>query len=162
MSPDLARQFLSKNVDRIPAGENVLAVLAGDAEGGAMRRALVEAGSGTALQDYEERERARAEERRQAATGDAALWPPASTYWLVLTDEHLHVFEGNMNGHEAGPGAASFPRERIAGVDHRRKLLISQLTVRFADGSSVGLDVGRRKVKPFLDAMAAGRSKRRS
>ena len=147
---------MDENAGRLPAGENVLAVLSAEAEGGALRRGLVEAGSGTALGDYEDRERARAEEQRRNATGDAARWPAAPTYWLVLTERHLHVFEGSVSSDEAGPGASSYARERIAAVEYRRRFLVSKLTVRFSDGSSIDLDVGRQKVRRFVDEIAAG------
>lgn len=163
MSPERTKQFMSKNADLVPAGESVLTVVVGQPEGGALRRGLVEAG-GTedALASYEERERARAEERRKASRGDAARWPAAAVYWLVLTDQNLHVFEGRVNGDEAGPGLTSFPRERIASADYRRGLLTSSLTVRFVDGSSVDLDVGWQKMRPFVGELTAGKRGRRS
>jgi hypothetical protein len=155
---DRTKQFLSKNAHLIPEGEAVVAVVVGQAEGGALRRGLVEAGGNDAeLASYEQRERERAEKQRRASRGDAALWPVAPSYWLVLTDESLHVLEGKVNGADAGPGRTTYPRERIAGVEYRRRLLTSSLTVRFVDGSSIGLDVGWQKMRPFVRELAAGR-----
>lgn len=162
MSPDRTKQFTSKNAHLIPSGESVVAVIAAEPEGGLLRRSLVEAGSATPIPDYELRERARAEERRRAASGDAARWPVAATYWLVLTETHLHVFEGSPGKQEAGPGVTTYTRGRIARIDYRRRPLSSKLTVRFADGTSTEVDVGWQKVRPFLKALAAGGVQRRS
>ncbi|MDQ3914991.1 MAG: hypothetical protein M3323_06615 [Actinomycetota bacterium] len=155
MGPDRAKQFMKKNADQIPAGEQVQGVIIAEAKGGAWRRGLAGAGSATAVPAHEAREKARTEEQRQTAGGDAGEWPGAVMFWLVLTDKQLHVFEGHMNSQNVGPGVAHYPLDRIAGMDYQKKLLISKLTVSFRDGSSVELDVSKQKVQPFVDAIGA-------
>ena len=154
MGPDRAKQFMKKNADRIPAGEQVEGVIIAEAKGGAWRRGRAAAGSATALPAHDAREKERTEEIASAAGGDAGKWPAASIFWLVLTDKQLHVFEGRVNSQEVG-SSASYPRDSIAGMDFQKKLLISKLTVSFRDSSSVELDVAKQKVQPFVDAIPA-------
>ena len=154
MGPDRAKQFMKKNGDRIPAGEEVAGVIIVEAKGGSWRRGLAAAGSATTELGHDAREAARAEEQRDSAGGEAGKWPAASIFWLVLTDKQLHVFEGRVNSQEVA-GSTSYPRSSIARMDFDKKLLISKLTVTFNDGSSVELDVAKQKVGPFVDAIGA-------
>ncbi len=155
LGPDRAKQFMKKNADAIPAGEQVQGVIIAEAKGGAWRRGLAGAGSATAPLQHEAREKARTEEARETAGGDASAWPGAVMFWMVLTDKQLHVFEGHMNSQKIGPGSAHYPLDRISAMDYQKKLLISKLTVNFRDGSSVELDVSKQKVQPFIDAISA-------
>ncbi len=155
MGPDRAKQFMKKNADQIPAGEQVQGVIIAEAKGGAWRRGRAHAGSATAVLAHEAQEKARTEEQRETAGGTAAEWPAAVMFWLVLTDKQLHVFEGHLNSQKVGPGTAHYPLDSIAGMDYQKKLLISKLTVSFRDGSSVELDVSKQKVQPFVDAIGA-------
>ena len=155
MGPDRAKQFMKKNADQIPADEQVRGVIIAEAKGGAWRRGLAGAGSATAVPAHEAREKERTEEQSRAAGGDAAQWPAAAIFWLVLTDKQLHVFEGHINSQNVGPGVARYPLDGIAAMDLQKKLLISKLTVSFKDGSSVELDVSKQKVQPFVDAIGA-------
>lgn len=155
MGPDRAKQFMKKNADRIPAGETLRGVIIAEAKGGAWRRGMAAAGPATAALAHDGREKERAETRQQEG-GDAARWPAASMFWVVLTDEQLHVFEGQPNSQKLGSGSASYPLERIDSMDYDKKLLISKLTVTFVDGSSIELDVAKQKMQPFVDAMSAG------
>lgn len=154
MGPDRAKQFMKKNADRIPAGETVRGVIIAEAKGGAWRRGMAAAGPATAALGHDGREKERAETRQQEG-GDAARWPAASMFWVVLTDKQLHVFEGQPNSQNLGSGSASYPLERIGSMDYDKKLLISKLTVTFVDGSSIELDVAKQKMQPFVDAMSA-------
>lgn len=154
MGPDRAKQFMKKNGDRIPAGEQVHGAIIAEAKGGAWRRGLAGAGSATAMPAHDAREKARTEEIAATAGGDAGQWPSGSIFWLVLTDKQLHVFEGRVNSQEVG-ASHSFPRERITAMDYDKKLLISKLNVRFADGSAVELDVAKQKMGPFLEGIGA-------
>lgn len=153
MGPDRAKQFMKKNGERIPGGEQVQGVIIAEAKGGAWRRGLAAAGSGTATLAHDSKEKARTEEIAATAGGDAAQWPAGSIFWLVLTDRQLHVFEGRVNSQEVG-ASYSYPRDRIAAMDFQKKLLISKLSLRFSDGSSVELDVAKQKIQPFVDAIA--------
>ncbi|HYP22694.1 MAG TPA: hypothetical protein VEV43_03900 [Actinomycetota bacterium] len=155
MGPDPAKRFMKKNGDRIPGGEQVQAVLIAEAKGGAWRRGMAAAGPATATIGHDAKEKARAEQTAASAGGDAAQWPAASMFWLVLTDKQLHVFEGRTNSSDVA-GSQSYPRERIASIDLDKKLLISKLNVAFRDGSSVELDVAKQKTGPFVDAIRAG------
>ncbi|MDQ4125968.1 MAG: hypothetical protein M3134_10275 [Actinomycetota bacterium] len=155
MGPDRAKQFMKKNGDRIPSGEQVQGVIIAEAKGGAWRRGLATAGSATAQIGHDAREKARSEETAATAGGDAGQWPAGSIFWLVLTDRQLHVFEGRVNSQEVG-ASQSYPRDRIRSFDYQKKLLISKLTVGFADGSSVELDVAKQKMGPFVEAIGAG------
>lgn len=155
MGPDRAKQFMQKNADQIPAGEQVEAVIIAEAKGGAWRRGAAAAGPASVDIGHDAREKERGEEQKATSHGDAAQWPAASIFWLVLTDKQLHVFEGRTNSQEVGPGRASYPLDRIAQMDYQKKLLISKLTVGFGDGSSVELDVAKQKVQPFVDAISA-------
>ena len=154
MGPDRAKQFMKKNADRIPAGEQVQGVIIAEAKGGSWRRGMAGAGSATAMPAHDTREKERTEEIAATAGGDAGKWPAASIFWLVLTDSQLHVFAGRVNSQEVGE-SASYPRDRIASMDYQKKLLISKLTIGFADGSSVELDVAKQKMQPFVDAIPA-------
>jgi hypothetical protein len=155
MGPDRAKQFMKKNADRIPAGEQVQGVIIAEAKGGAWRRGLAGAGSATAMPAHDAKEKARTEELSAGAGGDAGHWPAASIFWLVLTDKQLHVFEGRVNSQEVGTSFA-YSRDRIATMDFQKRLLISKLSVTFTDGSSVELDVSKQKVEPFIDAIPSG------
>jgi hypothetical protein len=155
MGPDRAKQFMKKNADKIPAGENVLGVIIAEGKGGAWRRGLAEAaGSATSALVDDNRDQAQADER-QAGGGDAARWPQGSIFWTVITDKQLHAFEGQVNSQNTGPGAVSYPLDRIARMDYRKKLLISKLDIHFTDDSSIELDVSKQKVQPFIDAVNA-------
>ena len=155
MGPDRAKQFMKKNADQIPAGEQVQGVIIAEAKGGAWRRGMAAAGPATAEIGHEAREKQLQEERGATTGGDAAGWPAASIFWMVLTDKQLHVFEGHVNSQKIGPGEAHYPLDRIGAMDYQKKLLISKLTVGFRDGSSVELDVSKQKVQPFVDAISA-------
>lgn len=152
MGPDRSKQFMKKNGDRIPSGEQVQGVIIAEAKGGAWRRGMAAAGSATAQIGHDARETARAEEIAGSAGGDASQWPPGSIFWLVLTDKQLHVFAGRVNSQEVGE-SYSYPRDRIASTDYQKKLLISKLNVAFRDGSSVELDVAKQKMGPFVEAL---------
>ncbi|HEX2294422.1 MAG TPA: hypothetical protein VHN37_03855 [Actinomycetota bacterium] len=154
MGPDRAKQFMKKNAGRIPAGEQVQGVIIAEAKGGAWRRGVAGAGSATAMPAHDAREKERTGEMAASAGGEAAKWPAASIFWLVLTDKQLHVFEGRVNSQEVG-ASASYPRDRIARMDYQKKLLISKLDIGFADGSSVELDVAKQKMGPFVEALGA-------
>lgn len=154
MGPDRAKQFMKKNGDRIPSGEQVEGVIIAEAKGGAWRRGVAAAGSATAQIGHDARETARTEDIAASAGGDASQWPAGSIFWLVLTDKQLHVFAGRVNSQEVGESYA-YPRERIASMDYQKKLLISKLNVGFSDGSSVELDVAKQKMGPFVEAIAA-------
>ncbi|HEX2057165.1 MAG TPA: hypothetical protein VHI71_02250 [Actinomycetota bacterium] len=155
MGPDRAKQFMKKNGDRIPAGEQVQGVIIAEAKGGAWRRGMAAAGSATAMIGHDTREKERTGDMATTAGGEAGKWPAASIFWLVLTDKALHVFEGRVNSQEVG-ASATYPRDRIAKMDYQKKLLISKLNVSFTDGSSVELDVAKQKMGPFVDAIGAG------
>ena len=154
MGPDRAKQFMKKNSERIPSGEQVQGVIIAEAKGGAWRRGMAAAGSATAMPAHDTREKERTGDIAATAGGDAAKWPAASIFWLVLTDKQLHVFEGRVNSQDVG-ASASYPRDRIAGMDFQKKLLISKLNLTFTDGSSVELDVAKQKIQPFVDAIPA-------
>lgn len=153
MGPDREKQFMKKNADKIPAGEDVRGVIIAEAKGGAWRRGISIGAKGDAAASHNADEKARAE--GQQAGGDAGTWPAASIFWLVITDKQLHVFEGRVNSQDAGPGAAHYPLDRIAQMNYEKKLLISKLTVQFVDGSEITLDVSKQKVQPFVDAISA-------
>jgi hypothetical protein len=153
VGPDRAKQFMKKNGDRIPAGEQVQGVIIAEAKGGAWRRGVAAAGPATAELGHDAREKARTEGIAASAGGDAAQWPAGSIFWLVLTDKQLHVFEGRVNSQDVG-ASFSYPRDRIASTDYQKKLLISKLNIGFADGSSVELDVAKQKMGPFVEAIA--------
>lgn len=154
MGPDPAKRFIKRNADRIPEGEQIQAVIIAEAKGGAWRRGFAAAGRATATVGYDAKETARTEEIAATAGGDAGQWPAGSLFWLVLTDKQLHVFEGHVNSQEVG-ASHGYPRERIASAEYQKKLLISKLTLRFADGSSVELDIAKQKMRPFVEAIGA-------
>jgi hypothetical protein len=154
MGPDRQKQFLKKNAEKIPADENVLGVVIGEAKGGAWRRGTAVAVAPLQGIAHDSAETRRAEKHQENAEGDAASWPAASIFWMVLTDKGLHVFEGKMNSQEAGPSSTHYPFDRLAGFNYDKKLLISKLTYSFKDGSSVELDISKQKVQPFMEALA--------
>ncbi|HEV3472373.1 MAG TPA: PH domain-containing protein [Actinomycetota bacterium] len=107
-------------------------------------------------------------------TGEAAAWPhyfarhasmPEAWsedvhwfFWIVITDKHLHVFEGHFGkrwntGETAGPESARFPLDRIHEIWFDERIGISQLSIWFEDGSSIDLDVGRQQFAAFLAAI---------
>ncbi|HEV3472700.1 MAG TPA: hypothetical protein VG408_05775, partial [Actinomycetota bacterium] len=107
-------------------------------------------------------------------TGEAAAWPhyfarhasmPEAWsedvhwfFWIVITDKHLHVFEGRFGkrwntGETAGPESARFPLDLIDEIWFDERLGISQLSIWFEDGSSIDLDVGRQQFASFLAAI---------
>lgn len=152
MGPDRKKQFLKKNSDLVPAGEEVLAVVIAEPKGGAWRRGMRTHQAGliaNALSSVGEKPGPGGDE------GEVSTWPDARLFWLVLTDKQLHAFEGRVNSQDAGPGAAHYPLERIAGMTLDRKLLISKLNVSFKDGTGVELDVSKQKVEPFVEAINA-------
>ena len=53
---------------------------------------------------------------------------------------------------KALPGGAHYPLDRIARMTVDKKLMISQLHIAFADGSSVDLDLAKQKVNAFIEA----------
>ena len=153
MGPDRAKQFMKKNADAIPAGESVRGVLIVETKGGAWRRGLSDAGGvipGVAAELV-----GRNADDARTGGGAAARWPEGSLFWAVITDRQLHVFEGLPNSQKLGSGAAHYPLADVARMDYEKKLLISKLTVHFADGSAVELDVSKQKVQPFVDAISA-------
>jgi hypothetical protein len=152
MGPDRKKQFLKKNSDLVPAGEEVLAVVIAEPKGGAWRRGMRSYQAGplaNALSSVGEGAAPGGDE------GEASTWPDARLFWLVLTDKQLHAFEGRVNSQDVGPGAAHFPLERIASMSLDKKLLISKLNVSFKDGTGVELDVSKQKVEPFVEAINA-------
>ena len=150
MGPDATKTFLKKNSDRIPAGEEVAAVLLAEAKGGAWRRGMRAAGPVTDAVATVQQGRSKGPDE-----GDAGEWPDSQAFWLVLTDKQLHVFAGAVGQSRLGEGSAHYPLERIASMDFEKKLLISKLNVTFKDGSSIVLDVAKQKIKPFVEAVEA-------
>jgi len=161
MGPDFKKAFLKKNSDRIPSDEEVRQVVFGEAKGGAWRRGIA-AGTGGlvgAVADQvgsKKHDKMRAEIESQGDS-DAAAWPAASPYWVVLTDKHMRVFEGQVGSKKVGK-STYYSLDRIADLDFDKKMLISKLGVVFTDGSRIDLDVGKQKIKPFLEDFANLRS----
>ena len=155
MGPDRQKQFMKKNSNLIPDGENVLGVIIAEAKGGAWRRGTATAVAPLHGIAHDSAEKRRGEERQDNAEGDAASWPAASIFWLTLTDKQLHVFEGRVNSQEVGPGSEHYPFDRLASFNHEKKLLISKLSLAFKDGSAVELDLAKQKSQPFMEALAA-------
>jgi len=145
---DVAKAFVKKNGALIPAGETVLAAVMADAKGGSWRRGMQQAGALTdAIASF-----GRSDEPQEGIWGDALSWPEGNTFWVVLTDQHLHVFPGLMGVGRALPGGVVYPLGRIAGMTVDKKLMVSQLHIVFQDGSAVELDLAKQKVKPFVEA----------
>jgi hypothetical protein len=145
---DVTKAFVKKNAALIPAGESVLAAVLADAKGGAWRRGMQQAGALTdAMASF-----GRSDEPESGVWGDALSWPEGNTFWIVLTDQQLHVFPGLMGVGKALPGGAHYPLDRIARMTVDTKLMISQLHLVFADGSAVELDLSKQKVKAFVEA----------
>lgn len=146
---DATKQFVKKNSDLIPAGEQIQGALLVEGKGGSWRRGLSAASSlGDAVVSARDSRNTKDEPQ-----GEVASWPSSSAFWLVLTDKQLHVFEGAMGSSKVGPGSAHYPHERISDFRFDKKLLISKLSVTFGDGSSTELDVAKQKTQPFLQAM---------
>ena len=157
MGPDRKKQFLKKNPDLIPADEDVLGIVIAEAKGGAWKRGIaagVESVSrlGAAAMDAKE---TFGSKEPDTAVGDAAQWPDSGIQWVAITDKQLHAFEGQVNSQNAGPGAAHYPLDRIAGMRFDKKLLISKFIVAFRDGSSIELDISKQNIKPFVEAIEA-------
>jgi len=148
MGPDRRKEFLKKNPDLVPTGEEALGVLVVEPKGGAWRRGLREAGGLVGAS-------AAIGESSGAGAGGAAAWPDSKLVWAVLTDKQLHAFEGAVGSGKAGPRAAHYPLEQVATMRLDKKLMISKLYVDFTDGSSLVLDVSKQKVGDFADAMSA-------
>lgn len=145
---DATKAFVKKNAALIPAGESVLAAVIADAKGGAWRRGLQQAGPLTdAMASF-----GRSNEPEAGVWGDALSWPEGNTFWVVLTDQRLHVFPGLMGVGKALPGGAAYPLDRIGRMTLDKKVLISQLHIAFKDGSSVELDLAKQNVKAFVEA----------
>ncbi len=148
---DVAKTFVKKNAERIPAGETVLAAVMADVKGGAWRRGMRQAGALTdAVVSF-----GKSNEPQDSSSGASGSWPEGNTFWLVLTDKQLHVFPGLMGVGKALPGGTSYPLEQIARITLDKKLMISKLTIEFKDGSSVELDLAKQKVKSFIEAAEA-------
>ena len=151
MGIDPTKTFVKKNSDLIPAGESVLAAVVAEVKGGAWRRGMRTTGALTdAIVSLKKDDGG-----REIPAGEAASWPEGPTFWLVLTDQQLHVWQGVMGTSKVGPGVTHYPLDRIAGIDLDKKLMISKLTVTFSDGSAVELDLAKQKVKPFMEAAEA-------
>ena len=154
---DATKTFIKKNSDRIPEGEQVVAALIGAAKGSAWRQG-VQIGAGGLLGAVAGAREAKAQEKLRedlAMTGDsdAAAWPEGNHFWLVLTDKHLRVFQGTPGSSNLG-ASTYYSIDRIANLDFDKKMLISKLGVCFKDGTRIDLDIGKQKVKPFLDEFA--------
>ncbi|HWL65598.1 MAG TPA: hypothetical protein VNP73_06450 [Actinomycetota bacterium] len=153
MGPDRKKQFLKKNSQLVPSDENVLAVIIAEGKGGAWRRGLAAGISSASPLAGAVADRVESVGAKDPKVGSATAWPEASIFWLAFTDKQLHVFEGQVNSQQAGPGAAHYPFDGISGMRFEKKLLISKLTVSFADGSSVELDIAKQNIKPFVEAI---------
>lgn len=157
MGPDRKKQFMKKNSDLVPAGEDVLAVVIAEAKGGAWKRGIaagVDSVSHLGAAALEARESRKSQEGAPGE-GSAVSWPEAPIFWLAITDKQLHVFEGQVNSQKAGPASAHYPFENISEMRFEKKMLISKLTVSFGDGSSTELDISKQNVKPFVEAVEA-------
>jgi hypothetical protein len=153
--PDIAKTFLKKHSDRVPPGEQVVAGLVGAAGGTAWKQGVrIGAGGlvGAVAGAMSDKAEARKREELEATQGDtdAAAWPDGQQFWLILTDRHLRVYPSQIGTSNLGQGVA-YGHERIAGFDFDKKMMISKLKVNFKDGTSVELDIGKVKVKPFLE-----------
>ena len=155
---DATKTFIKKNSDRIPAGEQVKAAVIGAAKGSALRQGVA-IGAGGVLGAVANVREAKAQERHReelAATGesDAAAWPEGNHFWLVLTDQNLHVFTGTPQSSQLGDQTTHYSFDRIANLEWDKKMLISKMGVCFKDGTRIDLDVGKQKVDPFLQEFA--------
>lgn len=158
--PDSAKRFTEIAGGLIPADETIRAVIRALPLGAGFRRA-----SQSDLTPP----------TPMRLTGEAAAWPHhfarhASAadawsddlhwfFWIVITDKHLHVFEGHSGkrwdtGETAGPESARFPLDRIDEIWFDERAGISPLSIWFKDGSSIDLDVGRQQFGSFLTAIA--------
>lgn len=146
---DVAQQFAELGDGLIPRDESILGVLRATPKGEIFRRGSIYGGMRSLPMTYE---------------GEAAGWPhlfaqdksrpgywraPGDWYfWIVLTNKHLHVFEGRTGKRakpeRPGPEAAHFPVDRIEEIRYTKQWGISDLTIWFKDGSSVELDVVRQ------------------
>ncbi|HJR44981.1 MAG TPA: hypothetical protein VJ927_05200 [Actinomycetota bacterium] len=151
---DHTKTFIKKNSDRIPDGERVIAALIGASKGSALRHG-VQVGAGGLLGAVAGAREAKAQEKLReelAQTGDtdAAAWPEGNYFWLVLTDQHLRVFQGTPGSSQVG-ASTYYSIDRIASLDFDKKMVLSKLGVCFKDGTRIDLDVGKQKFQPFLD-----------
>lgn len=156
MGPDRQKQFMKKNPDLIPSDEEVLGVVIAEVKGGAWRRGIDAGVASVSQLGAAALDLATMNKSEEAEVGEAGAWPEAPIFWVAITDKQLHAFEGHVNSQKAGPGAAHYPLDRIAGFDYEKKMLISKFTVSFRDGSSIVLDITKQKVQPFIDAVQAG------
>lgn len=163
LTKDAVKAFQETNPGLVPGDETIRAVIRVIPKGEASRRAA--------------QANARLPNPKPtpiAYEGIAARWPTAFAlhasepntwsadldwmFWIVLTDKQLHVFEGKggrgwtMN-REAGPEAAHFPLEEIRDIWFD-KGAISQLHIRFEDGSVVELEAGMQKFDRFVEAIS--------
>jgi hypothetical protein len=160
---DTAKEFEKLNAGLVPAAETIRAVIVAVPKGESWRRGQ-RANVGLM----------RPKPTPITYTGEAAAWPTdfarheslpdhwneAGTwfFWVVVTDEQLHVFEGHNTekgwGHEpkAGPESAHFPLDRISEITFD-KGMISQLAIWFQDGSCVELEAGMQKFEAFTSAI---------
>ena len=144
---DVTKAFVKKNAALIPAGESVLAAVMADAKGGAWRRGMQPAGALTdAIASF-----GRSDEPEAGVWGDALSWPEGNMFWVVLTDQQLHVFPGLMGVGKALPDGAHYPLDRIGRMSVDKKLLVSQLHVGFRDGSAVELELAKERAKAFIE-----------
>ncbi len=81
--------------------------------------------------------------RRQRASGagESGSWPRDGSFALVLTDRRLLVFDSNPGIKDLEGQLAEYDLGRISGFSVRKRLAVDQLSVSFADGSGVELDV---------------------
>lgn len=154
---DAKKSFIKKNSDRVPPGEEVRAALIGAAKGSAWRQG-VSIGAGGLLGAVADSREKKAQERHReemSETGDsdAAAWPEGNHFWLVLTDQHLRVFQGTPGSSQLGQ-STYYSLDRISNLEFDKKMLISKLGVCFKDGTRIDLDVGKQKTNEFLDEFA--------
>jgi hypothetical protein len=145
MGPDRKKQFLKKNPDLIPAEEDVKGVIIAEVKGSAWRRGISAGVQNASILGGAVLDAATANQPQGPAVGEAASWPEAPIFWVAITDKALHAFAGQINSQKAGPAAAHYPLDRIAQFDYEKKMLISKFTVSFRDGSSIVLDVTKRR-----------------
>ena len=158
---DAAEGFVEANPGLVPANETIRAVIRAIPKGEAARRSAqvnvrVPKPAPTPI----------------AYQGIAARWPTSFArnandpntwsvdtdwfFWIVITDRQLHAFEGRSKGwtlnRKAGPEAAHFPLDEIHDIWFD-KGAISQLHIRFEDGSVVELEAGMQKFDRFVEAI---------
>jgi hypothetical protein len=160
---DAAKAFQELNDGLIPPDETILAVIRSLPKGEAWRRS----------RQMNLRIPKRPAPTPIAFEGAASSWPNRFArhesvpdtwsadidwfFWVVITDKQLHAFEGRggkgfTGSPTAGPEGAHYPLDQIDEIAFQ-KGLISQLVIRFKDGSSVELEVGKQKLEHFLDAI---------